>query len=66
MKFVKTKRQLRKISKGVILQSWDREGPCPLFIKTPAVVIKFEDEEYLVFTTLAEVLKMKKKLEETK
>ncbi len=61
MKLVTSKRQLRKIAKGEILQAWDGEGPCPFFFKTPAVVIKFKNTEYIVFTTLVEVLRVRRR-----
>ena len=58
MKLVTTERQLRKVAQGEILQSWDRLGPCPAFIESPAVLIEYNKEEYLVFTTLERVVQV--------
>lgn len=66
MKLVKSERQLRKISQGEILQSWERMGPCPAFIESPAVLIGYNDEEYLVFTTLARVVQVSLEVLEAK
>lgn len=66
MKLVKSERQLRRVSQGTILQSWDRMGPCPAFIESPAVMIEYDGEEYIVFTTLARVVQVSLEVLEAK
>ena len=66
-KLIKTLQQLRKILrrgpiKGQV--SWDRQGPCPQFLCSPACEITVQNERYLVFMQLKELEDFCKDLQE--
>jgi len=48
---VKTTQQLRRMfCKGILIDRiWDRLGPCPEFISTPAVEFSSGGKSYIVF-----------------
>ena len=56
VKLIKTKKQLLKVvRKFDSIQTWDRLGPCPYFLETPAVMFVVDGEEHLVLCSLEKI-----------
>ena len=66
-KLIRTLQQLRKLLRSGPIEnhsSWDRIGPCPDFIKAPAVELVVGGESYVVFMTYSALKAFHKDLDE--
>jgi len=66
-RLIKTTQQLRKVLRqGPIenLTSWDRDGPCPEFIRDAAVEMVIGGESYVVFKKVHDLIKFHRDLME--